>query len=148
MKCPIFAPVKNRIYTISLLLSFLVVLSHEMIFHHHHEAMADNLFDCQSQVDSPCEKNKERSSTEEHNNPFPLHHHISEVYDFVSARTNIQESNPLNKISILFVVSDTFLDDFYEPPILSSNYYWDKPLLISFNYYPAVNALRGPPSIV
>ena len=139
---------KNKIYAISLLLSFLVVLSHEMIIHHHHESVAFNLFDSQSQVDSPFEKSNERNSTEEHNHPFPLHHRISATNDFVSARTNIQESNPVNKISSLFGLSDIFQTDFIEPPILSSNRYRDKSLLISSNYYPAANSLRGPPSIV
>ena len=139
---------KNKIYAISLLLSFLVVLSHEMIIHHHHEPVAVNLFDSQSQVDSPFQKSNERNSTEEHNHPFPIHHHISATSDFISARTNIQESNPVNKISSLFLVSDVFQTDFFEPPILSSNCFRDKSFLISFNYYPAANALRGPPSIV
>lgn len=138
---------KNKIYAISLLLSFLVVLSHEMI-HHHHELVADNLFDSQSQVDSPVEKNKDRDLSKEHNHPFPIHHHISATSDFVSARTNIQESNPVNKISSLFGVSDVFQTDFFKPPILSTNRFGDKPFLISSNYYPAANALRGPPSIV
>jgi hypothetical protein len=110
--------------------------------------VAFNLFDSQSQVDSPFEKSNERNSTEEHNHPFPLHHHISATNDFVSARTNIQESNPVNKISSLFGLSDIFQTDFIEPPILSSNRYRDKSLLISSNYYPAANSLRGPPSIV
>lgn len=139
---------KNKIYAISLLLSFLVVLSHEMILHHHHELVADNLFDSQSQVDSPFEKSNEKNSTKEHNHPFPIHHHISATSDFVSARTNIQESNPVNRISSLFRVSDVFQTDFFEPPILSSNRYRDKSFLISSNYYPAANSLRGPPSIV
>lgn len=148
IKCPIFAPVKNRIYAISLLLSFLVVLSHEMIIHHHHDSVAVNLLDSQSQVDSPFEKNEEESSTEEHNHPFPIHHHISATSDFVYARTNIQESNPVNKIISLIVVSNLFQTDFFEPPILSINRFRDKSFLISSNYYLAANALRGPPSIV
>ena len=139
---------KNKIYAISLLLSFLVVLSHEMILHHHHESVADNLFDGQSLVDSFGEKSKEKSSSEEHNHPFPLHHHISATSDFVYARTNIVESNPLNKISSLFLVAVIFQADFFEPPCLSINPFKDKSFLISSIYYPAANALRGPPSIV
>lgn len=134
---------KNKIYAISLLLSFLVVLSHEMILHHHHEPMADNLIDGQSLVDSFSEK----SSNEEHNHSFPVHHHISATIDFVSTRTNLQETNPVNKISPLFVLSIVFQTDFFEPPCLSINPFKDKSFLISSNYYPAVNALRGPPSI-
>jgi len=140
--------VKNKIYAISLLLSFLVVLSHEMILHHHHEPMADNLFDRQSLVDSFGNNSDERNSTEEHNHPFPVHHHISSTSDFVSVRTNLQETNPVNKISSLFLVSDVFQTDFFEPPGLLTNRYRDKSILISSSYYPGANALRGPPSIV
>lgn len=139
---------KNRIYAISLLLSFLVVLSHEMILHHHHELMADNLFDGQSHIDSFGEKNYEKNSSEEHNHPFPIPHHISATSDFVYERTNLQESNPVNKISSLFLVSDVFQADFFEPPILPINRFRDKSFLISSIYCPAANALRGPPSIV
>lgn len=119
-----------------------------MILHHHHESVADNLFDGQSLVDSFGEKNNEKNSSEEHNHPFPVHHHISATTDFVSARTNIQESNPVNKISLLFGASEVFQTDFFEPPCLSINHFRDKSFLISSNYYPSANALRGPPSIV
>ncbi len=147
-KYPIFAPVKNKIYAISLLLSFLIVLSHEMILHHHHEPAADSLLDNQSLVDSFGENSKEKCSNEEHNHPFPLHHHVSAICNFVYARTNLQESNPLNKISILFLVSVVFQTDFFESPCLSTNPSKDKPFFISSVFYPAANALRGPPAIV
>lgn len=139
---------KNKIYAISLLLSFLVVLSHETILHHHHESVAVNLFDGQNQVDSPGEKNEEGNSSEEHHHPFPIHHHISATSDFVYARINIVESNPLNKISTLFVVSVVFQTDFFEPPCLVINPFKDKSFIIPSSYYPAANALRGPPTIV
>lgn len=147
-KYPILASVKNKIYAISLLLSFLVVLGHGMIPHHHHESVAGNLFDGQSLVDFPDEKTNERNSSEEHNHPFPIHHHISASSDFVTARTNLQESNPLNKTSSLFVVFVVFQTDFSEPPSITTNRYKDKPFLISSDSYPAANALRGPPAIV
>jgi len=140
--------VKNKIYAISLLLLFLVVLSHEMILHHHHESVADNLFNGQIFADSFGEKNNEKNSPEDHNHPFPLHHHISATTDLVTTRTNLQESNQLNKISSLFLVAIIFQGDFFEPPCLSTNRFRDKSFLISSNYYPAANALRGPPSIV
>jgi hypothetical protein len=131
-----------------------------MIAHHHHDAMASN-FSISDVHDDDNEykhhhedrhqhhhDSEKEEKKKEHNHPFPFHHHISATSDFVSARTNIQESNPVNKISSLFGVSDIFHTDFFEPPILSSNRYWDKSFLISSNYYPAANSLRGPPSIV
>lgn len=132
----------------SLLLSFLVVLSHEMILHHHHDTMADGLFSIQSDVDSPSEKSNESKSDEEHNHAFPLHHHISATRDFVYARTNLHESNPSNKITTLFLVAIVFYNDFFERPVLTNNRYRNKPFLISSLFNPEANALRGPPSIV
>ena len=139
---------KNKIYAITLLLSFLVVLSHEMILHHHHEPVADNLFDVQSLVDPFSENSTEKSSTEEHNHPFPIHHHISTTSEFVSARTNIQEANPVNKISALFIVSVIFQTDFFEPPCLSINRFRNNHFFTPSTFYPGANALRGPPAIV
>ncbi len=116
--------------------------------HHHHEYEADNVFDEQNLVGSFGEKSKEKSPREEHNHSFPHHHHISATSDFVSARTNLQESNPLNKISTLIMVSVVFQTDFFEPPQLSINHFRDKAFFITSAFYPAANALRGPPAIV
>ena len=46
-----FIHVKRKIFTISLLLSFLALLSHEMIAHHHHDTMANNFSHSPDQVD-------------------------------------------------------------------------------------------------
>ena len=136
---------KNKIFAILLLLSFLVVLSHEMIpHHHHHEYEADNVFDEQNLDDSFSEK----SSSEGHHHPFPLHHHFSATSDFVYARTNIQDTNSVNKFSPLLVVSVVLQIDFFEPPCLSTNPSKDKPFFISSVFHPAAKALRGPPAIV
>ena len=119
-----------------------------MILHHHHDDVADGLFSHQSIADTPDEKSNEGNSDDEHNHPFPLHHHISATSDFVYARTNLHKSNPLNKITTLFVVSVVFQNDFSEPPDFANNNYENKPFLISSLFNPEANGLRGPPSIV
>jgi len=127
-----------------------------MILHHHHEdtaidfstKMEHNDHDSFHTKGHHQHKSNNEEKDSEHNHPFPLHHHISAKCNFVYARTNLQESNPLNKISILFLVSVVFQTDFFEPPHLSTNPFRDKPFLISSNYYPEANALRGPPAIV
>jgi hypothetical protein len=126
-----------------------MVLSHEMIFHHHHHHdMADDLLCNQRIVDFPDETPNEKHSTEDHNHPFPFHHHISEKCDFVYARANLHESNPLNKITTLFVVLIVFQHDISEPPGSENNNYKYKPILISSHFCAEANALRGPPAIV
>lgn len=148
IKYPIFVLVKNKIYAISLLLSFWVVLSHEMILHHHHDFMADVLFNNQSDVDSPGEKSIEKNSADEHNHPFPLHHHILATSDFVYVGTNLLKSNSPNKISKLLVMSIVFQDDYYEPPCTKSQHYRREQIILNSLFTPEANALRGPPAIV
>ncbi|WP_157624444.1 MULTISPECIES: hypothetical protein [Sunxiuqinia] len=139
---------KNKIYAISLLLSFLVVLSHEMILHHHHDDMVEGLLSKQSIVDFPVEKSNEGNSADEHNHPFPLHHHISATSDFVYARTNLHKSNSFKKITTLFVVLLVFQNDYFEPPCSKSQYYRREQIILNSLFAPEANALRGPPSIV
>ncbi|QGY45793.1 hypothetical protein GM418_19575 [Maribellus comscasis] len=126
----------------------MVVLSHEVILHHHHDDVADGLFSNQIAAESPDEKSDERNPDDEHNHPFPLHHHISATSDLVYARINLNESNPLNKITTLFVVTVVFWNDFSEPPDFANNNYENKTFLISSLFNPEANGLRGPPSIV
>lgn len=119
-----------------------------MILHHHHDDLADGLFSNQIAADSPDDKSNEGNSDDEHNHPFPLHHHISATSDFVYARTNLLESNPLNKITTLFWVSVVFRIDYFEPLDPANNSYRYKPFLITSLFNPGANALRGPPAIV
>ena len=148
IKCLIFVPVKNKIYAISLILSFWVVLSHEMIHHHHHDSMADGLFSNQSDVDFSDEKINERNSDDEHNHPFPLHHHSLATSDIVYVGTNLLKSNSPNRISTLLVMSIVFQDDYYKPPCTTSHLYIINRLIVSSLFNPEANALRGPPAIV
>ena len=119
-----------------------------MILHHHHDDLADGVFSNQIAADSPDEKSNEGNSDDEHNHPFPLHHHISATSDLVYARINLHGSNPLNKTSTLFVMLVIFQNDFSEPPDFANNNYENKPFLISSLFNPEANALRGPPAIV
>ena len=154
---------KRQIYAISLLLSFLVVLSHELINHHHHDLKAIDLSLIHKQHeaddhhhgdkhhhhhDSAEDKKKQKNPKEEHNHSFPFHHHLSETNDFVLVRTNHTQSNSQYQINVLYLALEVLKSDVIEPINSTEKRYKDKSFLISSNYSPAANALRGPPSIV
>lgn len=151
---------KNKIYAISLLLSYLVVLSHEMIAHHHHEAVAldfsvSNLHDDdhefkhshKGELPHSHDSQKENESPK-HNHSFPFHQHISTTNDVYIERTNLLESNiQIRDVYSLFY-AELFRIEFYEPPNLEARRFAEPPFLISSLSYLEAFALRGPPPIV
>jgi hypothetical protein len=158
-KYPIFVLVKNRIYAISLLLSFLVVLSHEMIAHHHHEAMPLNFSDSivhdddhelkhhQEEEHQHHDSEKEEKK-KEHNHPFPFHQHFSSTNDGYIKRANILESNTQVRDVLFLVYTELFRTELSKPPNLEGKLYKEPPFLIPSLSYLEAFALRGPPAIV
>ena len=146
---------KRKIYTISLLLSFLVVLSHELIAHHHHEGLALN-FSVRGEHDDEHNNEKhhqhdsqdEEENSEHNHHSFPPHYHISATNYFDYTRTNIIDSNTQIQDISSFIVAHLFFINSSKPPNLAGNPYRELHFLISSLFYPAANALRGPPSIV
>lgn len=148
---------KRKIYAIFLLLSFLVVLSHELIAHHHHEDVAfdfsskyvhDNEYNQLQDKESHNHKSNDEDKNSEHNHTFPLHHHISATNDFDIERTNLLESNSQIPNTTSFIIAYLFIVEFPIPPNLERNLYREHKFLISSLFNPAANALRGPPFIV
>ncbi len=154
---------KSKICAISLLLSFLVVLSHELIYHHHHDLKAIDLSVIHKQYeaddlhhgdkhhhhhDEEENENSQKESEKNHNHTFPFHQHLLSTNDLILERTNLTESNTQNQNSVLIYLLIVFQSDFFEPPNLAKNHYRNKSFLIASNYHPAANALRGPPFIV
>ncbi|PKP33120.1 MAG: hypothetical protein CVT99_01320 [Bacteroidetes bacterium HGW-Bacteroidetes-16] len=151
---------KIKFYAISLLLSFLVVLSHEMIVHHHHVDLALNFSGTVEHDDDHEHKHphegehqhnndslKEEKSTE-HNHPFPFHHHILATNDFTIERTNLLESNTqIREVSFL-AFTELFRKEFLKPPDLEGKRFKEPPFLISSLSYLKASALRGPPAII
>ncbi|MDA3928672.1 MAG: hypothetical protein PF541_06900 [Prolixibacteraceae bacterium] len=144
---------KKQIYAITLLLSFLVVLSHQVISHHHHK---DNLAYC---FTARLEKvkvqkhhhhhdsQKEKEADKDHNNPYPLHQHVLATNNFDCTLVNIQQSNISNHIVKIITVLCLFYWDYAEPPNLTKYSTGEPPFLINSSYEPEANALRGPPAI-
>lgn len=154
---------KRKIYAISLLLSFLVVLSHLVISHHHHDTEAYDFISGHVVADghkhegnekhhhhheANKEKKSEKDTDKEHNHPFPFHHHVSVTNDFDFTRTNYQESNISNHSIKIITVLCLFHSEHPEPPNLTNYSFGDPPFIIISLFEPGAIALRGPPSIV
>ena len=151
---------KKKIYAIGLLLSFMIVLGHEMIPHHH-----GYNFDIQD-VATPqpkhhshhhsdghhhhhktTEQDKADNSRKNHDHPFPLHHHLSTDYGFDCIRIDLRKNVELQ--SILLMVLTTRLTDteILPPEIEFLKYFANKPFRIKSIFEPGAIGLRAPPSI-
>lgn len=150
---------KRKIYAISLLLSFLLVLSHELIEHHHHHH-EDLAFDFSARYEhdtghdhlhGTMNHHHESNNTEkdsEHNHPFPFHHHFCVINDFEIERINLLEGNSQIPNAASFIISYLLIVEFVKPPNLERNLYGEQQFLKSSLFNPAANALRGPPAFV
>lgn len=155
----IFAPMKNRLYAITLLLSFLTVLSHEMIPHHHHETLALNYSIGYKQDNHKHKLIQDREShhhhdseneedNTEHHHPYPFHQHLSATNDVYIERTNLLESNTQIREISFFFVAEFFRLELFKPPEHKRKSY-EEPLFLNPSLiYLKAFALRGPPSIV
>lgn len=157
----IFVFVKRKIYTISLLLSFLVLLSHETIPHHHHDFELDEFSsfhkydeqyshhktDDNHNHDVGNQKhNHSNDSEKEHNHTFPFHHHISPTNDFDYLRFGSLRNIVFN-LSLFTVLNSFANSSISEPPELGFIRFTDKPFFVTTIFEPGAIGLRAPPSI-
>jgi hypothetical protein len=152
---------KNKVYSIPLLLAFMVVLSHEMVPHHHHGcgmeifSIFHNHTGQHPQHDTnPHQHNdfedhghkKSADSEKEHRHPFPFHHHLSATNDFDYLRyklnKNLIVSIPLLTVSNAF--KNTKLSEF---PTLNYIRFTEIPFFIKSVFLPGAIGLRAPPSL-
>lgn len=139
-----------------------MVLSHEMIAHHHHDELSSDFFvtfeaDIEHEHKHPRSRENQHNNIDnsqqeekdsEHNHPFPFHHHISATNDFTIERATILESNnQIRDISFL-VFAELFRTEPAKPPNLEGKLYEKPPFLITSLSYLEAFALRGPPTIV
>lgn len=140
---------KIKIYAISLLLSFLVVLSHEMIPHHHDDLAL--IYSVTHENDDGHEhkhdSQKEEKSTK-HSHSFPIHQHLTASNDVYIERTRLLESNIQFRHFSFFVCAQLVRSDLSRPPNLEGKLYEEPTFLISSICSLEVFALRGPPVIV
>jgi hypothetical protein len=135
---------RKNVLAILLAVSFMMVIIHEMIPHHHHDMKVDIELFSHQQHNSNQDNNSEPGNANHF--PFPAHHHVSasEGFDLVRVSTNLEKGitslfcflipDHLLRISDAEPPESTFRTDFTVPEN-------SLPFIVS------PNAMRGSPSI-
>lgn len=153
---------KNTIYAISLLLSILIVLGHDL-FPHQHDGLDYGSIDIPVEIqtephhshnghhdhdaDHPTERENHKSENNRKSS-FPYHNHFYSDTDFDYTRLNSNNSVSVKQSTTSLAFHASLNNDFTQYPGYTICYYRTKPLLIRSLYQPAANPLRGPPAIV
>lgn len=153
--------VKQKVYSILMLLSFLVILCHEIIPHHHHEEIMEE-FSAFHNEDShhihPEETHFHSTSGDKirnnilapdnhHKHAFPLHHHILTSFDNDFVRLDAKEYAPLKPLALrLFIIEDIFRETLKSADNKILRFPERPPLIISV-FEPGAVGLRAPPCV-
>lgn len=150
---------KVKIYSILLLLSFLVFLCHEIIPHHHHHKISDNYSAISSKIEKQSHGGKdhfhmadhdeqhqgEPDAKDEKNHTFPLHHHFLASYDYDFIRLNSKNTIPFQASLIQLFLTEKMsyglLKDF--DSLFSK--IPEHPPRIKSKFEPGTIGLRAPP---
>jgi hypothetical protein len=141
-----FCPVKKRWLSVFLLLSFLMVILHGILPHHHHDtigivlAPADEctliLQDCHS-----CAHQEE-----DHHHGLFGHEHLNECFNLEYLVANSSISFDFDAKAILHQTTKILFKDLSDPNPKRLSLCDDVGLKIISQFAPEANALRGPPS--
>ncbi|MGV8830205.1 MAG: hypothetical protein ACWA6U_18005 [Breznakibacter sp.] len=158
LKKPIFAKVRLRIYSILLLLSFIVALSHEMIPHHHH-ALEEYVVSFQThntdhhhhhsddgELFGHEEDSQDAEKENKHQHNFPFHHHLSSSEDFDYLRIDLNQKS-VATFQVVAIHHSINLLIIVPPPEIDIIPYKEKPFFITSLFDPGATGLRAPPSI-
>lgn len=155
----LYVTVKNKIYTISLLLSFLIILIHDAIPHHHESTSLDKMF-CWNAIvenadysnkfyDSPFGDESEKPLSQEEQNcdkNFPPHHHIAVTNDFSYVRSENVDLDAQNQFVLSFLCTiELFSCNFTRHSLLELSRLVTSDLFASSQFVPGTISLRGPP---
>ncbi|MDP2338876.1 MAG: hypothetical protein Q8N05_20980 [Bacteroidota bacterium] len=137
---------RKNILAISLIVSFLMVVIHEMIPHHHH-GMDDDIELFSHQQHNSNQNNNSETGNANHF-PFPAHHHVSasEGFDIVRLGTGL-ERNFNFSVSSCFLIPQ-YLSWFPEAEPPENTFY--TVITVPKSSHPFIispNAMRGSPSV-
>ncbi|PRY98877.1 hypothetical protein BY457_109146 [Marinilabilia salmonicolor] len=154
-----FVSVKQKIISIFLLLSFLIVLTHEMVPHHHHESReydvstlykhsAENHHHAKEGHDHEkphSHDGHESPEPEEHHQNFPLHFHSAASDDYA----RVSNSNPaFTNFNPLIVVLPGTISLNPDPPVKKLLKYWNFSIPFFSSFITGAIGLRAPPYFV
>ncbi len=140
----IFVPVKRNIAVISFLISMMVVISHDLIPHHHVDPDESEMIS-----DQPSGNHGESSSEDgkNHNNHFPLHQHLISDGDCINGRYTASVNKAIKDThQVLDSLSTTFTDSDSHDYFTGFVRVIRKPLY-SYQFIFSLNTTRGSPFI-
>ncbi len=150
---------KNKIYTISLLLSFLIILIHDAIPHHHESDSLVKIF-CWNPIAENAELNyqsyhlplegesKQPLSQEGKccEKDLPLHHHIAVTDNFSYVRSENVDVDAQIQVALSFLcVIELFSCNFTRHSVVELKRLVANDLFASSQFVPGTIFLRGPP---
>lgn len=150
---------KNKIYTISLLLSFLIILIHDAIPHHHESDSLVKIF-CWNPIAENAELNyqsyhlplegesKQPLSQEGKccEKDLPLHHHIAVTDNFSYVRSeNVDVGEQIQIVLSFLCVIELFSCNFTQYSVDEVKRFSATGLLATSQFIPGTIFLRGPP---
>lgn len=136
---------KRRLIAISILFSFMLVVVHDIIPHHHHEMEEFLTFSHEDHHHD--EDHDNGKGHHDHNIPFPFHQHFSATDSFEL----IQKSPNLNRsLCLTLILNNSCIQDLYsiykpDPPGICK--YPEISANILSPVFISPNTLRGSPSI-
>lgn len=151
---------KTKIYTILILFSFLVILGHGIIPHHHHDAVAEDSMAVQHtdgehshhhgnhahHSNDDNQQKKEPDSNDRQKNSFPLHFHAANSHDYDFLRLRISET-PNQTSVVLALFAQNISDELFNSTACEPVQFTRKPPLIKPRFIPGAIGLRAPPAI-
>jgi hypothetical protein len=153
--------VKKKIYSIALLLSFLVVLSHQMISHHHGDSTLDNFSNAHNSIKEHSHHDdhghhhhenghQEDDSKKTNHSPthsFPPHNHTvgSDDSDFVRLTPGPEIS--VKVISLIALSAGNLISSAKQSTTDKQKTFPDKPFPVNSIFQPGAIGLRAPPFV-
>lgn len=147
----------EKFYSVSLLLSFLIILSHEIIPHNHHDleeycvSLQSDVYDHHHQSDDTdhLHHGKEgfpHKQENKHHHNFPFHQHLSADNSFNYIRIDLTKyaKRAYSSFAVLFGFVSI---EIAHPPEIDLMHFKVKPFLVSTMFEPGSIGLRAPPFI-
>lgn len=152
---------KEKVYSITLLLAFLAVLTHQMIPHHHDESTLDifssahNLIKEYSNHEDHGHHHHENNHHEDdsektndsHNHSFPQHKHSVASDDYSFVRLTSGSITSLKVISLIAPQVNNAISIAKQPITYKQELFPDTPFPINSLFQPGAIGLRAPPSM-
>ena len=138
-----------------------MVLGHDLIPHHHHDAIVDEYAELRTQnhdhhhhapehhhheADSHHD-NEQDTAGDNHQHNFPYHQHFSAHGNFDYARFSLKQNTSVSEVlsAVVYLTPHPFISA--KPPEAVETHFADNPFPLKSKFEPGAVSLRGPPAI-